>query len=117
MASKKRVILSGMRPTGKLHLGNWVGALSNWIKLENEPETECFYMVADWHALTTDYEDPSSIENNIEEMVLDWLARGRDSQLAWINKGDSLIFSLASLSIGTERSIPMKWQDPVFRRF
>src|SRR3989344_6043446 len=78
MATPKRVILSGMRPTGKLHLGNHIGALSNWVKLQNEPETQCFYMVADWHALTTDYENPAAMEANVKDMVMDWLAAGID---------------------------------------
>jgi tryptophanyl-tRNA synthetase len=69
-------ILSGMRPTGKLHLGNWVGALQNWVALQDEYEN--FHMVADWHALTTGTEDVASIQSNIYEMVLDWLAAGID---------------------------------------
>lgn len=69
-------ILSGMRPTGKLHLGNWVGALQNWVELQGEYEN--FHMVADWHALTTGTEHTGQIQSNIYEMVLDWLAAGID---------------------------------------
>src|SRR3954462_9990945 len=70
---KKRV-LSGMRSTGKLHLGNYVGALANWVKLQDTHD--CFFFIADWHALTTDYADPSSIRHNTYEVALDWLAAG-----------------------------------------
>jgi tryptophanyl-tRNA synthetase len=69
-------ILSGMRPTGKLHLGNWVGALQNWVELQGEYEN--FHMVADWHALTTGTEHTEEIQSNTYEMVLDWLAAGID---------------------------------------
>jgi tryptophanyl-tRNA synthetase len=70
----KKRILSGMRPTGKLHLGHLVGALDNWIKLQ--AEYECFFMVADWHALMSEYEDPQNLKNNIIDNVIDWLACG-----------------------------------------
>ncbi|MBI1940074.1 MAG: tryptophan--tRNA ligase [Acidobacteria bacterium] len=73
-------ILSGMRPTGKLHLGHLVGALQNWVKLQHEYES--FHFVADWHALTTDYADPSELKTNIQEMVTDWLAVGLDPEIA-----------------------------------
>ena len=75
-AGAKGRILSGMRPTGKLHLGNWVGALQNWVALQDDYEN--FHMVADWHALTTGTEDTASIQQNTYEMVLDWLAAGID---------------------------------------
>ena len=75
--TKKR-ILSGMRPTGKLHLGNLHGALDNWVKLQEE--YECFYFVADWHALTTDYEQTEGIRENIWFMLIDWLSAGLDPQ-------------------------------------
>ncbi|TAM40775.1 tryptophan--tRNA ligase [bacterium] len=73
--TKKR-ILSGMRPTGKLHLGHLAGALNNWIKLQDE--YECFFMVADWHALMSEYENPENLKNNILDNVLDWLSCGID---------------------------------------
>ncbi|PYV32299.1 MAG: tryptophan--tRNA ligase [Acidobacteria bacterium] len=69
-------ILSGMRPTGKLHLGNLVGALQNWIELEDHYES--FHFVADWHMLTTDYADTAELRSNVQEMVTDWLAAGLD---------------------------------------
>jgi tryptophanyl-tRNA synthetase len=70
-------ILSGMRPTGRLHLGNYVGALENWVRLQNEG-WENFHMVADWHMLTTGHEDTSRLQSDIHEMVVDWLAAGLD---------------------------------------
>src|SRR4051794_24887429 len=75
--TKKRV-LSGMRPTGKLHLGNYVGALANWVKLQETHE--CFFFIADWHALTTDYEDTKGVGANTLEVVMDWLAAGLDPE-------------------------------------
>src|ERR1700727_3392556 len=75
--SRKRV-LSGMRSTGKLHLGNYVGALENWVRMQDE--YECFFCVADWHALTTDYADTSRVKENSLEVVLDWLAAGLDPE-------------------------------------
>src|SRR5712675_2553017 len=80
MASRtqpKRV-LSGMRSTGKLHLGNYVGALDNWVRMQDE--YECFFEVADWHALTTDYADTSRVKENSLEVALDWLAAGLDPE-------------------------------------
>ena len=70
-------ILSGMRPTGRLHLGNYVGALENWVRLQNEG-WQNFHMVADWHMLTTGYEDTSRLQADTWDMVLDWLGAGLD---------------------------------------
>ena len=75
--SRKRV-LSGMRSTGKLHLGNYVGALQNWVSMQDQ--YECFFFVADWHALTTDYADTSQVKQNSIEVLLDWLAAGLDPE-------------------------------------
>jgi tryptophanyl-tRNA synthetase len=69
-------VVSGMRPTGALHLGHYHGALKNWVKLQTE--YPCYYFVADWHALTTHYEEPEVVEQNAWEMVIDWLAAGVD---------------------------------------
>jgi len=68
---KKRV-LSGMRPTGQLHIGHLVGALDNWIKLQDK--YECLFMVADWHALMSEYADPCDLKENLIDNVIDWLA-------------------------------------------
>jgi tryptophanyl-tRNA synthetase len=74
---RKRV-LSGMRPTGKLHLGNYMGALDNWVRMQDE--YECFFTIVDWHALTTDYADTSHVKENSLEVALDWLAAGIDPE-------------------------------------
>jgi len=75
-------VLSGMRPTGHLHLGHYHGVLKNWLKLQHEQE--CLFFVADWHALTTHYDTPHVIEENVWEMVIDWLAAGVDPASATI---------------------------------
>ena len=79
----KKIVLSGMRPTGKLHLGHWVGALSSWVKLQQE--YKCFFMVADWHALMSDYQRPANIKENCLAIAKDWLACG-------INPKKSVLF-------------------------
>lgn len=78
----KKRILSGMRPTGKLHLGHLAGALENWVKLQDE--YECLFMIADWHALMSEYENPRAIRENIIDNAADWLACGISSQKAAI---------------------------------
>src|SRR5947207_888921 len=77
-SNHRKRVLSGMRSTGKLHLGNFVGALDNWVKLQDN--YECFFFVADWHALTTDYADTSRIKQNSVDVLLDWLAAGLDPE-------------------------------------
>jgi tryptophanyl-tRNA synthetase len=76
--AKKGRILSGMRPTGKLHLGNYVGALRNWVNLQED--YDCFFFIADWHALTTDYADTRGIKQNSLEVMIDYLAAGLDPE-------------------------------------
>lgn len=75
---KKGTILSGMRPTGKLHLGNYFGALKNWVKLQDE--YNCYFVVVDWHALTTGYEDTADLKTRIDDIVIDWLSAGLDPE-------------------------------------
>src|SRR3984893_13970522 len=67
-----------MRPTGRLHIGHYFGALQNWVKLQSDPNYECFYFVADWHALTSDYADTSAIAENSLQITIDFLASGLD---------------------------------------
>jgi len=114
MAVKR--ILSGMRPSGKLHLGNHVGALSNWVKLQEELSNQCFYMVADWHALTTDYENPSAIEQNVEDMVLDWLAAGLDPKRSVIFR-QSWVREHAELNLILSMITPVSWleRNPTYK--
>ena len=77
-SNQRKRVLSGMRPTGKLHLGNYVGALDNWVKMQDN--YDCFFFIADWHALTTDYAETSGIKQNSLEVALDWLAAGLDPE-------------------------------------
>ena len=76
--SSRPRVLSGMRPTGKIHLGNYMGALANWVKLQDSGQYECYFFIADWHALTTDYADTSNFLGNTREVILDYLAAGLD---------------------------------------
>src|SRR5271155_1907439 len=71
-------VLSGMRPTGRLHLGNYMGALYNWVQLQDE--YDCYFFIADLHALTTDYADPSTLRQNIRDVALDFLSAGLDPE-------------------------------------
>jgi tryptophanyl-tRNA synthetase len=75
---KKSRVLSGMRPTGRLHIGHYFGALQNWVRLQNDPNYECFYFIADWHALTSDYADTSAVAENTLQIMIDYLAAGLD---------------------------------------
>ena len=77
-SNQRKRVLSGMRSTGKLHLGNYVGALQNWVGMQDQ--YDCFFFVADWHALTTDYADTSRLKENSIEVLLDWLAAGLDPE-------------------------------------
>ncbi|MGA3079808.1 MAG: tryptophan--tRNA ligase [Terracidiphilus sp.] len=81
-SSSRPRVLSGMRPTGKLHLGNYMGALANWVKLQDQ--YECYFFIADWHALTTDYADPSRLKLNTLDAALDFLAAGLDPEKSTI---------------------------------
>jgi tryptophanyl-tRNA synthetase len=76
--NQRKRVLSGMRSTGRLHLGNYVGALDNWVRMQDQ--YECFFFVADWHALTTDYADTSKLKQYSLEVLLDWLAAGLDPE-------------------------------------
>ncbi|MBK8130342.1 MAG: tryptophan--tRNA ligase [bacterium] len=106
MASRKKRILSGMRPTGRLHLGNYVGALENWVRLQDSYEN--YHLVADWHTLTTDYEHTRQIPENIHEMVMDWLAAGIDPERSPIFvqsqvKAHAELYLLLNMIISTGR--------------
>lgn len=103
-------IVSGMRPTGKLHLGNYEGALKNWVNLQTQ--YECFYFVADWHALTSDYADTSQIKANTLAMVTDWLAAGLDPNKSTIFV-QSLVPEHAELHIYFSAVTPLGWLERV----
>ncbi len=106
----QRRVLSGMRPTGKLHLGNYMGALHNWIRLQHE--YECFFFIADWHALTTDYADPRAIPQNTRDMAMDWLAAGLDPQQCTIFV-QSKVHQHAELHLALSMITPLGWLERV----
>ena len=103
-------VVSGMRPTGALHLGNYHGALKNWIKLQHE--YDCFYFVADWHALTTHYDDPAQVERNTWEMVTDWLAAGLNPKSSTIFL-QSKVLEHAELHLLLSMITPLGWLERV----
>lgn len=102
----KGIILSGMRPTGSLHLGNYFGALDNWIKLQDE--YRCYFMVADWHALTTGYEDTSMIAQNINDLLIDWISAGLDPEKSVIFV-QSHVKEHAELHLLLSMITPLSW--------
>jgi tryptophanyl-tRNA synthetase len=107
--SKPRVV-SGMRPTGKLHLGHLVGALKNWVALQDK--YECYYFVADWHALTSDYADTSGITRHAFDNVADWLASGIDPSQTTIF-AQSLVPEHAELYLLLQMVVPIPWLERV----
>jgi len=116
-ATRKRV-LSGMRPTGKLHLGNYMGALKNWVALQNEtnddgsPKYECYFFIADWHALTTDYADTRELPDNVKDVLLDFLAAGLDTKRATIFL-QSEVPAHAELTMLLGFITPLSWLERV----
>src|SRR5579864_141902 len=107
--TRKRV-LSGMRPTGKLHLGNYVGALQNWVGMQDQ--YECYFCVVDWHALTTDYADTSKVKENSLEVVFDWLAAGLDPEKSVIFM-QSHVPAHAELHLLLSMITPLGWLERV----
>jgi tryptophanyl-tRNA synthetase len=103
-------VVSGMRPTGRLHLGHWHGALKNWVRLQSE--RPCLFFVADWHALTTHYETPEVIEESVWDMVIDWLAAGIDPAQATIFI-QSRVVEHAELHTLLSMITPLGWLERV----
>ncbi|MFN7085305.1 MAG: tryptophan--tRNA ligase [Burkholderiales bacterium] len=103
-------VLSGMRPTGSLHLGHYHGVLKNWIRLQHE--YECFFFVADWHALTTHYDEPDTIERHVWDMVIDWLAAGVDPARATLFI-QSRVPEHAELHLLLSMITPVAWLERV----
>jgi tryptophanyl-tRNA synthetase len=108
---KKRVV-SGMRPTGRLHIGHYFGALENWVRLQNDPTYDCFYFIADWHALTSDYADTSAVAQNTIEIVTDYLAAGLDPEKSVIFQ-QSLVPEHAELHLLLSMVTPLGWLERV----
>src|SRR3954454_2530047 len=103
-------VLSGMRPTGSLHLGHYHGVLKNWIRLQ--VEYPCLFFVADWHALTTDYEKPDALQKNAWEMVIDWLPAGGDPRHAMLFI-ESQVREHAELHLLLSMMSPLGWLERV----
>src|SRR6267154_4659749 len=128
---KKSRVLSGMRPTGRLHIGHYFGALQNWVRLQNEvlpvsrvaaqhappvqsqePAYECFYFIADWHALTSDYADTSGVAENTLQIMIDYLAAGLDPQKSVLFQ-QSVISEHAELHLLLSMVTPLGWLERV----
>ena len=107
-------IVSGMRSTGKLHLGHYLGVIKNWVSLQDN--NECYFFVADWHALTTKYDDTKDLKQDVTDVVIDWLASGIDPNKSTIYV-QSLIPEIAELNIYLSMTTPQYWveRDPTLK--
>jgi tryptophanyl-tRNA synthetase len=108
--TEQKIVLSGMRSTGKIHLGNYFGALKNWVELQDR--YRCYYFAADWHALTSDYADPSQIAQNTIEMVIDWISAGLDPERSTIFI-QSMVPDHAELHLLLSMLTPLGWLERV----
>ncbi len=108
--TEQKVVLSGMRSTGKIHLGNYFGALKNWVELQDS--YRCHYFAADWHALTSDYADPSQVAENSIEMVTDWIAAGLDPERSVLFI-QSMVPQHAELHLLLSMITPLGWLERV----
>ncbi len=109
---KRGRVISGMRPTGRLHIGHYFGALENWVRLQSDPGYECFYFIADWHALTSDYADTSGVAGNTIEIMTDYLAAGLDPEKSVIFQ-QSLVPEHAELHLLLSMVTPLSWLERV----
>jgi len=109
-ATRRLRVLSGMRPTGPLHLGHLVGALDNWVRLQDTHE--CFYVIVDWHALTTDYADTSRIPEYVRGMAVDWLSAGIDPERSAMFV-QSAVKEHAELHLLLSMIVPLPWLERV----
>ena len=110
----KQRIVSGMRPSGRLHIGHYHGVLENWVKMQDS--MECFFFVADWHSLTTEYADTSGIAQSIRDMVLDWVAFGLDPEKCVIFR-QSLVPHHSELNLILSMVTPVSWleRNPTYK--
>lgn len=104
----KQRVVSGMRPTGRLHIGHYHGVLENWIRIQNN--FECFFFVADWHSLTTEYADTGAIRENIREMVMDWVAFGLNPEKCLVFR-QSMVPHHAELNLILSMITPVSWLE------
>lgn len=108
--TEQQIVLSGMRSTGRIHLGNYFGALKNWVGLQDQ--YRCFYFAADWHALTSDYADPSKVAENTVDMVIDWMSAGLDPEKSVIFI-QSMVPDHAELQLLLSMITPLGWLERV----
>jgi tryptophanyl-tRNA synthetase len=110
----KKVIVSGMRTTGKLHLGHYLGVIKNWVKLQDD--YDCYFFAADWHALTTKYDDTNELRQNTIDVITDWLACGIDPEKSVIYV-QSLVPEVAELNVYLGMITPQNWveRDPTLK--
>lgn len=111
---QKQRIVSGMRPTGRLHIGHYHGVLENWVRLQEQ--FDCFFFVADWHSLTTEYADTAGIKDSTREMVLDWVAFGLDPQKCLVFE-QSQVDQHAELNLILGMITPVSWleRNPTYK--
>ncbi len=107
---KENIVMSGMRPTGMLHLGHWEGALKNWVALQEKYKS--YFSIVDWHALTTDYQNPENIDSYIQETLIDWLSVGIDPEKSVIFVQSS-IKEIAELYLLFSMIVPLGWLERV----
>ena len=113
-SDNKKTVVSGMRPTGRLHLGNYWGALKNWVDLQEK--YECWFFVADWHALTTGHEKSSEFRASSREMVLDWLTAGLDpSRCVMFRQSDIKAHAELFLLLGMITPVSWLLRNPTFK--
>ncbi len=106
----KHVVMSGMRPTGALHLGHWEGAMKSWLQLQQT--ADCYFSIVDWHALTTEYQDPTNIRGNIRQVLLDWLAVGIDPEKSVVYL-QSAVKEISELFLLLSMMTPLGWLERV----
>src|SRR5438045_583051 len=104
----RKIVVSGMRPTGKLHLGHYFGVLKNWVAMQDD--YRCYFFIADWHALTTDYQDTAKVRESSREVLLDWLAAGLDPKRSTIFV-QSRVPEHAELHLLLSMLTPISWLE------
>jgi len=107
---KEKIVMSGMRPTGRLHLGHWAGALKNWIALQEKYPS--YFSIVDWHALTTDYQSPENIKQYINDTLIDWLSIGVDPEKSTLFVQSS-IREISELYLLFSMCVPLGWLERV----
>ena len=113
-AARNKIVVSGMRPTGRLHLGHLLGTLRNWVALQED--FDCHFFVADWHVLTTDYERPADVDEFVHEMVLDWLAAGIDPERSIVfRQSDVVEHAELALLLGMLTPVPWLERNPTYK--